>query len=202
MKKKNYPYLSIAVLTNMRNRSLKKKNYPYLECFIEVVKHESEAPASPAPKPASVLKPVKPVSLKIVGPPTFKIFYANNGDLPSFTAYLCTYCYEQDQVTSAWKYHIFKKEILSLQPGAAGFFEYDAPAFAKFTSGHPIYLASKPILPTPAPATKAIKYRLVSMLYDPIHDPLPDPVENYFTGSIMDDRHVKYSPELTSWPLL
>jgi len=200
MEKTNYPYLDSTVLSIIKNHSLKKTNYPFLECSIVVVKHESPAPASPAYKPAGGLKPVKPTGKKIVGPPTFKIIYANNGDLPSFTAYLCTYCYKQDPDTAAWEYDPYRKEIISIQPGAEGFFEYPAPKFAKFTGGHPIP-APKPPIPTPTPAKVVIKYRLVSMLYDPIHDPLPNPVEDYFAGSIIVDRHVAYSPELTSWPL-
>ncbi len=111
---------------------MKKNNYPYLECSIIEVKHESETSIGPTPKSGMGIKAKKPVGMKIVGPPTFKVFYANNGSVPSFTAYLYTFYKKQDPVSLSWEHEEYKKEIIAIQPGGQGFFEYDAPKFGHF----------------------------------------------------------------------
>jgi hypothetical protein len=187
---------------------MKKNNYPYLECKIKVVKHESQASvgATPtpsggaAPRPLGSIRPGTPVGVKWVGPPSLKILYYNNGDVPSFTAYLCTYYKKQDPVTLAWEHQVYKKEIISVQPGSQGFFEYDAPRFAPYKlPGIPSFRASTMPIPT-SPPTPPAKYVIVSMIFDPINDPLPKPLDEFLISNI-GDRHVAYSPVLTAWSL-
>lgn len=160
---------------------MKKEIWPYLRVSLQVVQHQSQAEGGSP----------------LVGPPTLTVAYANDGNLPSYSAYLITYWWKLDPATSAWDYCIHRKEILTLQPGASSSLEYPLPTFASLPK-HPAAKHGRVTFPAPTPSPPPVKFRMVSMIFDPVLDPLPKPPEQWF-ASPSTDRHGAYTGELTPW---
>jgi hypothetical protein len=160
-----------------------KKSWPFLRVSLQVVEHTSAAVGGTV----------------LAAPPTLAVSYANDGSTPSYTAYLITYWWKLGAAGTTGEHQEHRRELLTLQPGTSGSFDYPLPTFAPLHKPQ-TKLSKKTPLPTASALSAPVKYKMVSMIFDPLSDPLALPAEEWFS-SPSPDRHVAVTGDLASWPL-